>query len=296
MPTVTPPWFATVLTADPLPAPGKVRVLAGAVKEVGQDATTVTATVTGTEDYAVVLDLTDPVGASTCECKDHIHRHRFCKHLLALALTVVGRDVASWSGDAPVPAPVPDPQPAPPSPRRRGRSPGQPRSTSLVATSRHDLPDIVTLPERVPALLDAVADWDRTAQDPTATKAAVTRARTVVTGVLQEMLVDGAFTTGPTTSRLLTVGHAAALLHRAGRSRTALAAMEQCALRCPEEETWDHLFALFTTPTRFGTGRRAQLRSWYRKRLLTAGDDLTRGERSLRTRLTDDADRRGNVQ
>lgn len=302
MPDALPTRFATVLTtaltADPLPVPRKVRELAGAVTIVsgdpGPDATTVTATVTGTKDYTVVLDLDDPVDASTCSCPQHIHRHRFCKHLLALALTVAGRDVASWTGivpasasaSVPAPAPAPEPQPAPrPTPCRRGRSPGQPRSTSLVAASRHDLPDVATLPDRVPVLRDAVADWDRAVQDPTVTKSEVTRARTVVTGVLQEMLVDGAFTTGPSTPRLLTVGHAAALFHRAGRSRSALAAMEQCALRCPGEETYVHLFSLFTTPTRFGAGRRAQLRAWYRHRLTTGGSDLTAGERELQARL-----------
>lgn len=293
-----PEWFTTVLAADVLPDDKKVRALASKVTVTAMATGSVAAKVTGSgdEDYAVTLDLTDPLGSSTCDCPDRFYRATFCKHLLAVSLTAAGRDIGMWKHvvqhqprkSAPRKVPT-APPPADPSsvktPVARPGRMGQPVSTGVVGTSRHDLPDAASLPERTSSLRDAVDAWDAVCRDPESSKAAKRRARAEVTDLLQVMLVDGAFTTAASTTRMLAIGEAAELYRRAGRPRHALAAMEQCALRCPTAATYRHLFGLFPTPTHFGAGKRAQLQAWYRNRLENNVDDLSDGEVELKEKF-----------
>lgn len=300
-----PEWFTTVLTADPLPNEELVQALANKVTVTALSDESVAAMVAGSgdEDYAVTLDLTDPLGASTCDCPHRRYREQFCKHLLAVALTAAGRDIGSWTPVVqqkprkPEPRTVPtEPPPAElPSAKSPVASPGrtgQPVSTGTVSASRHDLPDAVSLAERVPTLREAVDAWDAVCRDPESSKAAQRRARTEVTDLLQDLLVDGAFTTAASTNRMLAIGDAAELYLRAGRPRHALAAMEQCALRCPTVATYRHLFGLFATRTRFGAGKRAQLQAWYRNRLENNVDDLSDGEVALKENFAEESDAR----
>lgn len=293
-----PEWFTTVLTADPLPDAARVREFASKVTVTVLADESVAAMVAGSgdKDYAVTLDLTDPLGASTCDCPHRRYREQFCKHLLAVALTAAGRDIGAWTHvgqqkprkSAPRPAPTKPPPADLPSAKSPVGPPGrmgQPVSTGTVSASRHDLPDADSLADRVPTLREAVDAWDAVCRDPAASKAAERRARTEVTDLLQELLFDGAFTTAASTGRMLAIGEAAELYRRAGRPRHALAAMEQCALRCPRADTYQHLFDLFRTPTHFGAGKRAQLRAWYRNRLENYVDDLSDGELELKKNL-----------
>ena len=306
MKTPDPEWFTTVLAADPLPSDTGVRALADKVTVTAMATESVAAMVSGSgdENYAVTLDLTDPLGASTCDCPQRFYREAFCKHLLAVALTAAGRDIGAWTHVGQqkprkpalrtVPtAPPPVHPPSAKTPVAPPGSTGQPVSTGAVSASRHDLPDAALLAERVPALREAVDAWDAVCRNPESSKAAERRARTEVTDLLQEMLVDGAFTTAASTGRMLAIGDAAELYQRAGRPRHALAAMEQCALRCPTAATYDHLFKLFLTPTRFGAGKRAQLQAWYRNRLENDVDDLSDGEIELKEKFAQATAARG---
>ena len=282
-----PEWFTTVLAADNLPRAARVRGLADKITVTASCNDTVGATVVGSGDrnYAVILDLADPLGASTCDCPQNAVLGKFCKHLLAVSLTAAGREIGEWTHVVPPQTSPTEPSCFPQSPRPPSERAGQPVSTGAVSASRRELPDVESLPELVPALRSAVETWDAVCRDPESSKAAERRARAAVTDLLQKLLVDGAFTTGASTTGMLAIGDAAELYRRAGRPRHALAAMEQCALRCPTEETYGHLFALFRTPTYFGPGKRAQLRAWYRDRLENCADDLTDSERALKMRL-----------